>query len=344
MPKRRKEPFGLYKRADIWWIDFTIKGRHRIRESSGTSNHARAKEIAQARYAKEWGRGIKGDRATLTFAEAVMLYISRGGAALYTKPLVAHFKDKRVADIFPGDIRAAAIELYPNASPGTRNRHVITPARAIINAAAESGLCHHIRVKSFKTLKPIRQTVDAQWLTAFRQSADPRLGALALFMMITAARIGQAVKLQWEDFDLQKAVVRIPVAKGHEERLAHLTAEMVAVLANLPREARKPVFGYRHRWNFYKPWRAACEAARIAYVPPHQAGRHTFATAMIAAGVDPKTVAARGGWKSLRLMLETYVHGDAGAEAVERVFGTFASQASKPESSENSKAKRETKR
>ncbi len=273
-----------------------------------------------------------------------MLYVARGGPALYTKPLVAHFKDRLVADIHPGDIRTAAEAIYPKASPATRNRQGIAPARAAINAAAEAGLCGHIRVKGFKTLKPIRRTVDASWMTNFRSVAGPELGALALFMMTTAARVGQAVRLEWRDIDLQRFVARIPPAKGHEAREAILTPEMVAALANLSHEKGGRVFGYGSRFRVYAPWRAACEAAKIVYVPPHQAGRHTFATIMLAAGVDLKIIAESGGWKSLRLMLETYAHAGDKAAAVRRAFGTFASQADDAKPAKTKDRQRKTRR
>jgi integrase len=345
MPRRRKEPFGLYQRdgSPIWQIDFTVKGRGRVRASSGTSNHARAKEVAQALYAKEVERSIKGDRATVTFAEAVMLYVNRGGSLLYTKPLVEYFKNRLISDIFPGDIRAAAKAIYPNASPATLNRQGIVPARAIINAAAESGYRQHIRVKSFKAEKPKRRAVDTEWMNAFLQHADARTGALALLMLTTAARIGQAVKIQWEDVDFKNATVIIPAAKDHEARVAHLTPNLIVALANLPRTPDRPVFFYRHHWNFYKHWRATCKAAGIDYVPPHQAGRHTFATMMLAAGVDPRTIAERGGWKSVRLMLETYAHNDAGAEAVQKAFDTFMARLKKEEEAEKPDDAKESK-
>ncbi|MDZ5697814.1 hypothetical protein [Chelativorans sp. M5D2P16] len=46
-------------------------------------------------------------------------------------------------------MREAARILYPGASPATWNRQVVTPVRAIINFAAEEGLCDHFRMKRF---------------------------------------------------------------------------------------------------------------------------------------------------------------------------------------------------
>lgn len=247
------------------------------------------------------------------------MYADDGKSRQYTAALVQHFRDRKVADIGPGDIRAAASVIYPDAKPATWNRQVIVPARAIINHAASKNLAAYIRVKNFKELRPFRRAPSADWLPAFMAHADNRTAALALFMRITAARIGQAISLEWDAVDLQRAMALIPAAKGYPEQEAALTPEMVALLANLKKGER--VFGYEHRWSVYKPWKAACEAARIPYVSPHSAGRRAFATAMRAAGVDPKTAAKRGRWASIRLMLDVYTDADENPDLINEVFG-----------------------
>ncbi len=137
------------------------------------------------------GRLINGDRASLTFAEAALIYVDDGHRDLYLAPLIRHFRDQPVAAITAGHIRAAARVLYPEARPATWNRQVITPARAIIN---------------------------------------------------------------------------------------------------------------------------------------HAAGRRGFATAMARAGVDAKTAAVRGGWRSVRLMLDIYTEANTTEGLIAEVFGTFESQ------------------
>lgn len=69
-----------------------------------------------------------------------MIYVNDGKPDAFTVPLVKHFKDRKIADIGPGDIQAAARALYPRAKPATWNRQVIVPARAIINHAAGKNL------------------------------------------------------------------------------------------------------------------------------------------------------------------------------------------------------------
>ena len=113
----------------------------------------------------------------------------------------------------------------------------------------------------------------------------------------------------------------MPPAKGHPALEVSLVPEMVADLANLKPRGGK-VFGYTSRHSVYGPWKTTCERAGIPYVPPHQAGRHSFATeAVTRQGVDAKTAMDMGGWKSSRLFNETYVHGEGHHDVAMAVFG-----------------------
>jgi integrase len=318
-------PHHIYKKEGKrnWWIDIKVKGRKRIRRSSGTTDEKKAKAIAKAIEAREWERLTKGDPATLTFSEAVMHYIADGRSDLYLAPLVAHFKDRLVAGIGDGDIKAAAVAIYPGRKPATWNRQVLTPARAVINHAASKKLAAYIKVKSFLEMKPVRKAPPADWLPRFLPHAEPRLAALALFMRVTAARIGQATALEWSALDLARGLAIIPTAKNHPERVAELTPQLVAMLANLDGDRQGRVFGFSSRWQVYGPWKAACAAAGIPYVPTHRTGRRAFATTMARSGIDAKTAAVRGGWKSVRLMLDIYTDADETPGLISQVFGDF---------------------
>lgn len=315
-------PYKLRKRSgsSFWQVEITIGGR-RIRRSSGTSDKERAAEKAVELELKERKRDRTRQQEVATFAHAVNMYIRNGGEERFTDPLVTHFLSTPLKDITAVDIKEAARALYPNKSHATWNRQVITPARAIINHAAESGLCPPIRVRQFPVAEVERVAIDADWIVSFGEVAPPKLGTLALFMFTTGARISQACDLTWSAVNLQAGKVIIPAAKGHDQRVATLVPELVAMLANLNNK-RSKVFGYASRSSVYEPWKRACKKAGLQYVPPHQAGRHSFATEMIIRnGVDAKRTAELGGWKSVRLLLDTYTHVEKGPETILDVFG-----------------------
>jgi integrase len=141
-------------------------------------------------------------------------------------------------------------------------------------------------------------------------NSSAHLGALACFMFLTGARISEALAVKWEDVDLVGSKVRITMGKlGGEARVAHMPPELIATLANMPsnREPEAQVFPYAAYDSVRKPWDAAVARAGIKKVTPHGC-RHGFATVLMHAGIDPVTVAKRGGWKSPAQLFSTYGH------------------------------------
>jgi integrase len=67
------------------------------------------------------------------------------------------------------------------------------------------------------------------------------------------------------------------------------------------------VFGYLSPDTAKLPWARAIKRAGINPLSFH-ACRHGFATGLLEKGVNPKTVAKRGGWKSTAHVFETYGH------------------------------------
>lgn len=322
----------LRRRGQVWHYAFTVAGK-RVRRSAQTAERAVAEELALRHETRLRRAVVYGEKAELTFAEAINLYLDHKPDARFLAPLLEHFGRDKITSIDQPAVRRAARKLYPGASPATWNRQVVTPVRAVINFAAEEGLCDHFRMKRFgEGEKRRRPAGDKPWLAAFQKQARQRklfgLAALARFMFETGARIGQACALDWRDLDLQEGTATLRTRKtgpnGPEvrERTAWLTAAMVADIANIEKRHPRLVFGYAGRSTADKSWKAVVAATGIAPLTPHEAGRHGFATEMVVRhGVDVATAAHRGGWTSKRLMLETYVHGRDDRAVIDQVFG-----------------------
>jgi integrase len=319
-------PLKVKWRDGIAYISGTV-GNQRIRRSLKTSDPKSAEILCAETEARLVRESVYGKGSEATFADAALKYLEAGRPRAFVAPLITALGRKRLNMIQPGDIKQLAQELYPNAKPATLNRAVVRKAAAIINHAAELGLCHHIRVKSFPVGKVVRHAVDRAWIDSFRAHASPRLGAMALYMYTTGARLGDAVKLEPKhvDLDAKRAVLK---TKNGDERIFYLTDEMVAVLTALPPRPRHDrVFGYMNNSGVKKAWKKVCERAQIPYRMRHEAGRHSFATeALVRRGLDPVTVAAMGGWRNPSQLLSTYAHPENLAEQAEKVFGTKLTQ------------------
>lgn len=333
-------PLKLRKRGRIWHYSGTVAGRV-LRRSTGTTDKAIAQRIAAEAEAAEWNRHLDGPHAHVTFAQAALSYLETEKPERFIAPIAGHWKDTRLREITPEAIRQSAFKLYPNAKGATRNRQVIVPTQAIINHAAGLNWCAPMKVKRFPVEAKVKTIIDPAWARGFAAHASPRLGALCIFMLGTAARIGQALGVQWQHLDLQARIARIPMSrKNHEERLAHLPQEVVAALGNIPgnRLPEEFVFGYVARDSVTQPWKNAVERAGLDYRSPHCC-RHGFATLMLRAGYDVKTVAERGGWKDASVVLRTYAHAIQDPTITDAVFRTKSAQ-NGSEKSLNSRNKR----
>jgi integrase len=320
-------PLKLYRRGKVWHFRGTVAGR-RIRGSARTTDQAIAARTAAEIESREWKCNFDGPQSVLTFAQAAIMYRNAGKPTRFLDAIEDHWKDTLVRDIKPTGIKQMAITLYPSASNATRNRQGIIPCQAVINHAAESELCPHVRVKRFKTEKKIKPPWTLEWVSAFCAHAPPHLAALALFIFATGARISEALAVQWEHVNLQARTVLIPRSKLAEQRIVHLPPRVLTAIANLPRLNNRPVFFYRKRCDFHNKWDAIIKAAGIKRMTPHS-GRHGFATTALQK-MDPKTAAWLGGWKNIRLFMETYAHAIEDITLNEAIFDTPVTQTRPP--------------
>ncbi|MEO1968558.1 MAG: tyrosine-type recombinase/integrase [Sphingomonadaceae bacterium] len=335
-------PLSIYLRGTTYWARGRITHQGQslgeyVRCSTGASDEAGAWAWCREEEARRVRRFLVGDEHALTFAEAVLLYESDPKTAKYLIPIVQEIGSMSVATITPRMVRELGAKLYPVAGTATWTRQVVSPIRAVINNAHDLGKCAPIRVKGFPKSEKVAQDKKRgsngrsayppgswEWILTFRKHADRRVGALALFMFVTGARIGQATAMHpGKHLDLQNARACVPGAKGQPDRWLKIPMELVADLANLPRlwprgwkrtNANLRVFGYADRTAPRKAWNSAIKAAGIEFIPFHSAGRHGFGQEMnVRRGVDEKAAGSWGGWSDTNLMRRTYTH----AEAVE---------------------------
>lgn len=149
-------------------------------------------------------------------------------------------------------------------------------------------------------------------------AAACRLKYRALFMAVYAAglRVSEVVALRVEDIDSQRMVLRVCQGKGKKDRYVMLSPKLLQILRDYykafrpasllffgkdkerPLGCRTVLIGCR---------RIARRAGLAKRVTPHTL-RHSFATHLLEAGVDIRTIQALLGHRSLRTTgLYTYV-------------------------------------
>lgn len=324
-------PLKLKKRGQIWHYSGTVAGR-RLRGTTGATDKAVAQRIASEVETRAWSCHLDGPEAHVTMAQAAIAYRNAEKAIRFLDAIEDYWQDTLLRKIEPEAIRQSAIELYPNVSGATRNRQVIIPTMAVINHAAGLGWCSRIKVERFKVIERTRKYVTPDWVAIFeaqaRKDGLPHLAALCLFMFGTGARLGEATALTWDDLDLHKRQALIRQSKNSMERTSHLPPPVLAALANIPsnRNPMDKVFCYAGSQSVKQVWNNVVARAGLEHLTPHCC-RHGFATAMLRARIDVKTVAKLGGWKDASIVLKHYAHALEDPTVTDAVFGTEMTQA-----------------
>ena len=291
-----------------------------FRQSLRTKDPRKAKEKLSKIENTLWRADIYGVEAVVTFDQAAIKYVEDGGDARFIVRVTELLNGVRIADIKPLDVRATAKKAYPNCAPATRNRQGITPIQAVINYAHEQGWCSPIKVKRFEVKKPKRKAVGIEYLLALQEHAPVNLFALMLFLHTTGRRVGDAIALKPDDLDLGNASAHIKDPKNGEPVTVKLVPFLVETLRDLNTH-NGHVFGYRDRRNLYDTLKRSCERAGIEYLGTHQVGRHSFATELANQHWTSKRIADAGGWKSVRLVDDTYIHtNDPAQEATDLIW------------------------
>lgn len=303
-------PLKLYRRKGVYYCRGTVGptgNRRRINLSLHTADKDIAARQAAELESKYWKGHFDGPEAILTFARAAQIYRAAGKSTTFLDPIEKYLGQTLVRDISEGTIQLMAKDLYPNVANASLNRLAIVPTLAVINHAARSKLCAKLTVERYPEDSKVKEPATLEWVTKFRGTAKPHLGAMVLFMYLTGARPGEAIDLRWADLDLQKGTALIRESKVSKERVAHLPAVLVAALANLKRIEGRGVFIYGRLGSCQDAWNTACKKAGIKRLTPHSC-RHGFATGLLRRGVDVVTVAWLGGWKDAAQVLKTYGH------------------------------------
>ncbi len=171
-------------------------------------------------------------------------------------------------------------------------------------------------------------------------AAGHRFEALFLVAAGTGAREGELLALEDGDFDLTAGTVRItkmlgqgkgghrplsPKSRNGVRTLSLPAFALAAVRCHLDgrapgRRGGSEAGGYMEKTNFIRrDWGGLVAAAGIKYRKFHTL-RHTHASRLLAAGVDPTEVAKRIGDKSETVM-RTYAHWINTAAKVEAIYG-----------------------
>lgn len=152
----------------------------------------------------------------------------------------------------------------------------------------------------------LSQNEVRQFLKAIQ---NPKYHALFTTAYATGLRVSELVNLQVTDIDSQRMVIRVRQGKGRKDRYVMLSPQLLTVLREYwqlvkPRtwmfpSSEKPTQPVRRETVFRACQQIARRARMNKPVSPHTL-RHTFATHLLEAGTDIRTIQALLGHRSLR--------------------------------------------
>ncbi len=213
----------------------------------------------------------------------------------------------------------------------------------------QPGIAREALRESRGRLRFLEPGEEAQLLAAAREP----IRTLILVGSNTGLRLlSEALQLRWADIDLIRGflTVQAAYAKSGKTRSVPLNRSVRGALATL-RKATPAGVEYVFSKSDGTPFRSicrafntACKTAGLKGVTPHVL-RHTFASRLAMAGVDPRTIQGLGGWASLG-MVQRYTHLSPThkAEAVERIASNFPTEFTTPAAARRSAARKDANR
>lgn len=311
-------PLKLQKPAPGRSPNYRIRGTYLgqlVDQSTGTpERRVAAQALAKLKEDIELGRFTR--RADLTFLDAANAYMEAGGERRFVgaydeetqrwSGLLAKLGATPVRAIDQALVDKVASELYPAATPATRNRQVHTVISAILKHAGIEG-----KLKRPKGANGGKRT---QWLWPEQAEAiftaaekiDQEFAVFLVTLCYTGLRLSEATFLQVSMTRLDESFSYVANTKNDDPRAVYLPPDLLDALASHPRGMDRPgeaIFRFRKNGRLYKllaeTKKAASEAAGedLNWVTFHTF-RHTWATWMRRYGkLDTRGLVGTGAWR-----------------------------------------------
>lgn len=296
-------------RSRYWRLRGTIRGIA-IDETTGVENRDLAEALRIKREGQILDESVYGPRASRRFPEAAVSYVeavqprgmqrdaiigrTRADGSL-SPCLLTDFGDRLVNTIDQTAASEVIRRRFAGRKPGTIERNFITPLVAVLRFAARQKWCDPPMLERPKYDDRRRRWAPYDEADRLLAHAAAHARPVVLFLMLTGARVAEAVELDWIDVDLSQRWLVFRGTKNGEDRGVPIHAQLLATLANLPGDRKGRVFRTqrgrpyvdRHRregGQIKTAWRLACARAGIADLRPHDL-RHSFSTWLTMAGV-----------------------------------------------------------
>jgi len=324
---------GVFKKNGNWWIDFYHQGK-RIRRKVGPSKKLAEQVLAdvQVKKAKQEFLGICEPKKILfrDFAKEYLEYAKANKAksshkrdrSIVNCHLIPAFGEMALTQVTPKMIEDYKARRMAKGAHRTVNRE-LTILKNLFRKAVEWGYARENPTNTVKFLKESdgpfrflsREEGDLLLDACKKNPRAPHLYLCVALALHTGMRRGEIFRLRWEDVDLKAGRIRVVSredahTKNYESRSIPMSELIRNALSRHPRRLDSPFVVCQTNGNplrdIRNPFETAVRKAGIPSLRFHDL-RHTFASWLVMAGVDIRTVQELLGHKDIRITMR-YAH------------------------------------
>jgi integrase len=317
---------GIYKRGGVYWIRYAgLDGRMRF-ESARTTSQKEAEYLLACRR-KEVQEGnlpeVKKIAKNITLrklAEEYLEWVKRQRAFVSKKcrvlQLVGVFGNHPLNSFSTQLVEKYQSERLVKNKPASVNK-TIAILKHMLAKAVEWEMISEEILKKVRKVKQIPENnkrlrfLSSEECQALIKACDPHLRPIVVTALNTGMRRGEILNLKWDQIDLKHGFILLEVTKNGERREIPINETLRRTLETLPRHIKGPyVFWHGEEGKPYgelkKSFKSALKRTGIRDFTFHDL-RHCFASHLVMAGCDLKTVQELLGHKTLTMTLR-YAH------------------------------------
>lgn len=280
------DPFGKRRRKE-WQFSSQARAEAKLREVQrrlDRGEHFEESRMTLGAYIPEWLSAVEHSVRPATFAQY------RSLAEVHLDELAPF----RLARLGPADIRALLASRLKDGYATRTVRGILDVLRMMLRQALEDG---HVERNVAALVKPPRleqrtpQHFSAEQARRFLDvTKDDELGSLYAVALGTGLRRGELLGLVWRDCDLARGTIRVRASKTAAGiRTVPIPPFGRDALARLERSPG-PIWPVSPSWVTHH-FADLCRKAGVPVLTFHST-RHTAASLMLDAGVDPFTIQA----------------------------------------------------
>lgn len=321
---RIRRTFATLEAAKLWRQDAQVDLRRGAIEA--------AKPLTVSQAAERWVTGARAGTLRNRSGEIYKPSVLRGYEQALRDYILPALGGCRLNELQRGDVQRLADRLVEAGHGASTVRNAFLPLRALCRRALTRGdiIVNPTIGIELPAVRGKRDRIagpdEAARLISALPAADRPIWATALY---AGLRLGELQALRWSDIDLGRGVIHVTRSWDRgagivepKSRAGMRTVPIASVLreqlAPFAREGGALAFGRSDEVPFsasgvvdraHRIWRTA----GLAIITPHEC-RHTFASLMIAAGVNIKALQVFMGHASITVTMDRYGHLLPGSE------------------------------